>query len=150
MGKPAVVVVPGSFSRVSVYANFVARLHDDGYDRIEVVPLQSAGKRDPKPAATMEEDAEAIQAAVENVSDEGYDVLLMAHSYGGIPATQSIKGLTKKDRAAQGKPGGIIRVLYTTAIVPALGQDSTSVMGSNMPASIRLYVSSKACQKAKP
>ncbi|KIW02508.1 hypothetical protein, variant [Verruconis gallopava] len=136
--KPAIVLSPGSFSKVSLYAHFVYQLHQAGYDRIEVVRLPSLGKRDPLPAATMEDDANEIRKVIEQVSNDGFDVLLMAHSYGGIPATESVKGVTKKERAAQGKPGGVVRILYTTAVVPDLGGDLASVMGDGIPSSIRI------------
>jgi hypothetical protein len=139
--KPAIVIVPGSFARVSFYANFVSLLHEAGYDRIEVVKLPSLERRDPLPAATMEDDANAIRAVVETVSNEGFDILLLAHSYGGVPATESIKGISKKDRVAQGKSGGVVRILYTTAVVPELGGDLPSVMGDSIPSSIRVDVS---------
>ena len=139
--KPAVVIVPGSFGRDTFYAPFVSLLYADGFDCVEVVNLPSVGKKGSKPAASVADDAEAIQAVVESVAEEGWDILLVAHSYGGIPATESIKGMTKKDRAAQGKPGGIVRALYTTAIVPEVGGDLSSVMGTNVPTSIRIDVS---------
>jgi hypothetical protein len=139
--KPAIVISPGSFCRVSFYAGFISLLHEAGYDRIEVVKLPSLGRRDPLPAATMQDDADAIRAMVEEVSNEGFDILLMAHSYGGVPATESIKGVSKKDRIAQGKPGGVVRILYTTAVVPDLDGDLMSVMADGTPSSIKIDVS---------
>lgn len=145
--KTAVIIVPGSFGRASFYAGFVAQLWAAGFGCVEVVNLPSVGKRGTKPAATVADDAEAIQTVVESACEEGWDVLLVAHSYGGIPATESIRGLTKKDRAAQGKTGGIIRVLYTTAVVPEVGGDLPSVMTNNVPSSIKLDVSIHRCIK---
>jgi hypothetical protein len=139
--KPAIVLVPGSFAKTSLYAQFVWLLHEAGYDRVEVVRMPSLGKRDPLPAATMDDDADAVRSVVEQLANDGFDVLLMAHSYGGLPATESIRGVSKKTRAAQGKAGGVIRILYTTAVVPAVGGDLPSVMGDNIPASIQIDVS---------
>lgn len=55
-------------------------------------------------------------------------VMLVAHSYGGIPATESIKGLTKDERQEEGKPGGIVRVAYMTALLPAVGSSAADVL----------------------
>lgn len=42
------------------------------------------------------------------------------HSYGGIPGTESVKGLARKDLAAQGRKGGVISLIYQSAfLVPA-------------------------------
>ncbi|KAH7346198.1 hypothetical protein BKA65DRAFT_374991, partial [Rhexocercosporidium sp. MPI-PUGE-AT-0058] len=43
------------------------------------------------------------------------------HSYGGTPTSQNTKSLSKTERQAQEKPGGIVILAYTTAVVPALG-----------------------------
>jgi hypothetical protein len=139
--KPAIVIVPGSFAKVSFYAQFVWLLHEAGFDRIEVVKMPSLGKRDPLPAATMEDDADAVRNIVEQVANDGFDVLLIAHSYGGVPATESVRGVSKIERASQGKIGGVVRILYTTAVVPEVGGDLPSVMGNDIPTSIQVDVS---------
>lgn len=128
--KPAIVLAPGSFCKTSFYAQFVYLLHEAGYDRIEIVRMPSLGDRSPLPAATADDDADYIRQIITEVSNEGYDVLLLAHSYGGIPATLAVKGVTKKEREAQGLKGGVRRLLYTTAVVPDLDGDLGSVMSA--------------------
>lgn len=69
----------------------------------------------------MKDDAEFFKGIIESFADEGKDVLLFAHSYGGIAATEAAKGLGKAEREAQGKPGGIVRIVYLSALVVAEG-----------------------------
>jgi hypothetical protein len=96
--------------------------------------MPSLGDRSPLPAATVDDDADYIRQIITEVSNEGHDVILMAHSYGGIPATLAVKGVTKKEREAQGLKGGVRRLLYTTAVVPDLGGDIGSVMSAGTDA----------------
>lgn len=77
----------------------------------------------------MYDDAAFIAAEAEKLADEGKDVILVAHSYGGVPTTESVKGLSKQERQKQGKKGGIVRIAYVTSIVPAVGMAAMQVLG---------------------
>ena len=49
----------------------------------------------------------------------------------GTPGTQSLQGITKKERQQQGKPGGVVRIAYITAVVPRVGQSTGEIVGEN-------------------
>lgn len=69
----------------------------------------------------MYEDAAFIAKHATALADEGKDVLILTHSYGGVPGTESVKGLSKSERQKQGKKGGIVRLAYMTSLTPAVG-----------------------------
>ncbi|KAI1384589.1 alpha/beta-hydrolase [Hypoxylon trugodes] len=130
MPKPTIVLVTGSFAPPGFYDNILEIITQRGYE-IKALQLTTvAPKAGPRkgPAATMYDDAALIAKEIEALADEGKDVILLSHSYGGIPASQSTKGLTKKERQEQGKKGGVVRFLYKTALVPALGKSSTDLL----------------------
>jgi hypothetical protein len=56
----------------------------------------------------------------------------MGYSYAGVPMSQSVKGLGKEQRKAQGKPGGIVRLTYIACLVPAIGRPAGSLL-SGLP-----------------
>jgi len=118
--NPAIVIVPGSFSMVSLYDKVVTAIKAAGFDTVEVVDLASTGKKDPP--ATLQDDVNAIRAVVEGLADQGKDVILVPHSYGGVPTSQSIEQISKEHRAKAGKKGGVVHLLYITSIAPALGE----------------------------
>ena len=60
---------------------------------------------------------------------EGKDVILISHSYSGVPMTESSKGLGKKEREAKGLKGGIVRLGYMTALVRGLGMSALWTLG---------------------
>ncbi len=59
----------------------------------------------------------------------------MSHSYGGMPASECMAGLSVGERWAQGKPGGVIRLAYITAVVPKVGNalGETMIGGVQVP-----------------
>jgi pimeloyl-ACP methyl ester carboxylesterase len=140
--KPAIVIVPGSFSPASFYADVVDALGSYGYEVIVETLLSSA--RSPlrgEKAATMQEDADLFHDIVERLADQGKDVVLVTHSYGGIVGTECSKGLSKEERKALGKTGGISRFVYVTSVVPTPGNSLKDLMGDLLPPFLTVEVS---------
>jgi len=133
MSKPTIVFVPGSYVLLTFYERFFHGLTEAGYDIKGVHPpsvgTSSRQGRD-GPAPSMYEDARAIAQEVEKHADLGRDVILMGHSYGGVPMSQSTKGLGKQERKGQGKLGGIIQLAFITCLVPRMGGSAATLLSS--------------------
>ncbi|KAM0433864.1 hypothetical protein ACHAPT_003807 [Fusarium lateritium] len=129
MPRPSLLIVPGASGLPEFYDPFVEAATARGYEikalHIPSVGLVTGAREGPLP--TMYDDAEFIAKRVRELADRGNDVLLITHSYGGTPATESIRGLTKKARQEQGLKGGIIRIAYMTSLVPNVGESAGAV-----------------------
>jgi pimeloyl-ACP methyl ester carboxylesterase len=75
----------------------------------------------------MYEDVSFIQSYITKLLDANKDVIIITHSYGGTPGTQSIEWISKKERKMKGLKSGIIGLAYMTSIIPELGQPASSV-----------------------
>ncbi|KAI2775264.1 alpha/beta-hydrolase [Daldinia loculata] len=139
MSKPTILIVGGSFAPPEIYDNIVDAIAAKGYN-IKALHYPSVGLRAgprPEKLPTMYDDAAFVAKEVSKLADEGKDIVLVAHSYGGVPATESTKGLTKKERQSQGKRGGIVGLAYMTALVPPVGRSSQSLL-AEMPSENRV------------
>ncbi|KAI0451630.1 Alpha/beta hydrolase fold-1 [Xylaria acuta] len=130
MPKPYILLATGSFATASLYDDLVARVKAHGYD-MKALQLATAGLapgvgRD-TPAATMYDDAALIAKEVEALADAGREIVLIAHSYGGMPATESTKGLSAQERQKQGKKGGLVRLAYNTVLLINPGHSAAEV-----------------------
>ena len=68
--------------------------------------------------AASDDDWKATWAQLETlVEKEEKEVGILAHSYGGIPACMSVRGLERSARAKQGLRGGIVNVVFLAAFV---------------------------------
>ncbi|KAH8666972.1 Alpha/beta hydrolase fold-1 [Xylariales sp. PMI_506] len=137
MSKPSILIVPGSFAHPSLYDNLVEALAKHGYElralHIPSIGLEAGVGRD-IPPPSMYDDAAFIAQEVNKLADEGKDVVLIPHSYGGVPATESVdKSLTKEAREKDGKKGGLVRLAYMTCLVPAVGQTAKDVLDELPP-----------------
>lgn len=86
----------------------------------------------PGPVPTMQDDASFIAAFVSQLADAGEHIVLVSHSYGGTPSSESVAGLSASERAKNGKPGGIVRLAYITAVVPKQGNGLAETMTGGM------------------
>lgn len=126
--KPVLILVPGSFSLPAFYSTIIDATVAKGYE-IHALNLVTVGKK-PGALPTVADDAAHINKTVTKYADDGRDVVLICHSYGGVPTTESIKGVSKTEREKEGKKGGVVRVAYITALVPAVGSSGGALMAS--------------------
>lgn len=89
----------------------------------------------------MTDDADYIRSITTELAEEGKDIVLVMHSYGGVCGTESVKGVAKVERAQCRKNGGIIHLMYISSPVPSVGGSIATQMGDNMPDFITIYVS---------
>lgn len=127
MTKPTIIVIPGSFSTISGYAAVIAELEAHGY-AVHGIELETVGRRMGK-APDMYADTAKVAALVSKLADEGKDVVLVPHSYGGIVALEASKGLAKSVREKAGKTGGVARIVLVTAVAPLEGQTVKDLFG---------------------
>ncbi|KAL8754212.1 MAG: hypothetical protein Q9199_004500 [Rusavskia elegans] len=63
------------------------------------------------------------------IEKQGKDVVLYLHSYAGFPGSAAIKGLSKTERLAAGKRGGILGLVYQSAFIPKPGDTLLQMIG---------------------
>jgi hypothetical protein len=143
MSKPSILFIPGSYTLLSVFQPLFDAISKEGYEIIGIhLPTVGSSSRQGRdgPAPSMYDDAAVIAQEAENLADQGKDVILMGHSYAGVPMSQSVKSLGKEQRKAQSKPGGIVRLAYIACLVPAIGNSAESLL-SRFPSQKRPLVS---------
>jgi pimeloyl-ACP methyl ester carboxylesterase len=113
--RPTLVLVPGAWHRPSTYDLLRGELDILGY-ATRAVKLPTAG---PDPHGSLYDDAAAIREAVGSLSGP---VVVVAHSYGGIPA-------------AEGTPDGVQRLIHLSAYVPDVGESMYTLHGMPDPES---------------
>jgi hypothetical protein len=129
MAPASLVFVPGSFSEPELCNSILDPLRQRGYD-VHGIHLRSALPKEAKPSGppipTMYDDAKVIA----ELANEGKDVVIFAHSYGGTPASESLKGLSKASRQAEGKTGGVVRLAFITCLIGEVGQSAGELLAT--------------------
>ena len=130
---PTIVLVPAAFTPPEVYFGFVSAMQKHGLETV-VVSLPSVGFReDGRAPGTMSDDAAEIARVVTDLYDNQgrQELVLLTHSYGGIPASESMKFVSTKNR--NGKMG-IDRIIYLASIVLPVGVSNDEMRKRPPPA----------------
>jgi pimeloyl-ACP methyl ester carboxylesterase len=134
------VLIPGAWHTADGFGDVVKQLEGHGYEA-HALHLPTAGK---DLACTPREDAAFIQETTRALAEEGKDIILVMHSYGGLPGSDSAKGLLKRDRKAEGKQGGITHLVYIAAFLLAEGQSLAECLPKELPDWVHVEVRERA------
>ena len=116
MSEPSFVLVHGAWHGGWAWAPVAQRLQDAGRE-VHVVDLPSSGD-DPHALGGLAEDTAVVRAAVEVASAP---VVMVGHSYGGIPITQV------------GAVEGLAHLVYVAAFMLDVGESLFSALGGEAP-----------------
>ena len=90
----------------------------------------------------MYADAACIRGEIDRlVVGQGKDVVVVAHSYGGVVASEAVKEeLGKKARESKGERGGVVRLVYISGFVLDQGASLAGLFGGNFPPHFQMNV----------
>ena len=125
--KPHIVLVPGAWHTGACYDLIIPLLQDAGY-ATTALTLPSVGAE--PPVTSTDQDAAVVHSAVSDLVDVGQDIVVVMHSYGAVPGSDGVKGLSKKERAGQGLDeggpgGGVVALVYLCAWMMPEGKSIT-------------------------
>ncbi|MFI6095271.1 alpha/beta fold hydrolase [Lentzea sp. NPDC051213] len=115
--RPALLLVHGAWHGPWCWEPLKALLENDGW-RVGTVDLPSVAPAT-APRHGMYDDASAVRAAIEEI---GGPVVVVAHSYGGIPVTEGAAGLP-----------GVEHLVYVAAFQIDVGDSLLSTIGGTPP-----------------
>ncbi|KAF9776516.1 hypothetical protein IL306_005268 [Fusarium sp. DS 682] len=128
--RPALVIVPGNFSLPRFWSNIQQSVQDKGYP-VDVVALKSSREERVDPAPGLADDVKEASSVLSNHINQGNDVVLLMHSYGGMVGTEATRGLSRVEREKAGLKGGIVRLVFLAAIFAPPGKSTRGLYESN-------------------
>ena len=117
----------GAFHSPAHFSALRTALEGHGYE-VVAPQLPSVGASPNVP--DFSQDVATVRAVLSTlIDDQKKDVVLAAHSYGGVPGTEAAKGFAKSTRhhpssasTGSGGGGGIIALVYMTAYLSLVGE----------------------------
>jgi pimeloyl-ACP methyl ester carboxylesterase len=125
--KPTIAIIAGAWQNPDVYTSLRETFTSMGYPSVCLSP----------PSTTLPHGDTDLAADVAFVRDkvllpsinEGKDVVLLMHSFGGVYGGSAAKGLSKTEREKEGKKGGIVALVYMAAAAVPSGMTTLERMG---------------------
>ena len=114
--KPTILLIPGGWHPASSYSSIASRLSSLCYP---IVILQNPSLN--SSSRGLADDVSCVRSALQTLIDaEGKDVIVISHSYGGLPAIVGMTGYGKCNQSGSREKGGVVGTLFMAAsIVPA-------------------------------
>lgn len=126
--RPSIIIVPGSWQRVTALQTFVDFLEKEGYPA-EAIKLPSVGSTSAPPLPGLAEDIAAAQKGIIQSVEKAQEVILLCHSYGGLVGSNAAEGLDIHTRSKQGKAGGVKKIIFLSAFIIPSGKSLIDLMG---------------------
>ena len=135
MATHTIVCVPGAWHTAEIYSRVMESLQKHGYST-RGLDLPSVGATPPH--VSFDNDVLRIRQLLEQlILEDNKDVVLVSHSYSGMPVSESLEGLGKRERQAQGLRGGVTRLVFIMALVVPEGFQPTG-QGQGFPEWMRV------------
>lgn len=81
----------------------------------------------------MYDDADAVKSELQDLVEAGRDVIVVAHSYGGMPASQALTpDLTASARREECKTGGVVGLFGMATFFLPEGMTTVQAAGGPM------------------
>ncbi|KAB5583603.1 Alpha/beta hydrolase fold-1 [Coniochaeta sp. 2T2.1] len=126
---PLTIIIPGSFHQPAHYLPFVSLLRSYGYEVLcPQLPTSS-------PAPSHLDDKRRIFDLLLPYLDAGRQAVVVAHSYGDMPATEAVEGQSVEERRVRGLKGGVKAVVYLAG-VPVFKKGETKLLVNDNTAEV--------------
>lgn len=127
--KPTIVLVHGAWHLPNHYTMLKDKLTQRGFTVIQPRNA-SVGQVSDIKGKTHLDDVAAIHEAMESLLNDGKEIIVVCHSYGGIPGSAAVEGYQVHERRDKSLKGGIKHVVYVASFaLPAKGLSLKTAIG---------------------
>ncbi|KAI0144473.1 alpha/beta-hydrolase [Xylariaceae sp. FL1272] len=126
---PTILFICGAWHEPWCFDLVRQSLADRGFESAAPA-LPTVGTQDPN--LGLQDDAQAIRTTLVKLINEGKEVVLVPHSYGGIVASNAVEGLDIKSRVSKGLKGGVSMIVFLCAFTIPAGTTVKSSLGGNL------------------
>jgi len=120
--KPTIVLVHGAWHQPAHWEPLITSLSAHGYKTVAPA-LPSVTCAQTAPSKDIAADTDTIRKCIVAELHSGVDVIVVPHSYGGIPTTSALRGLDPASRAMRGHQTSVIAIAALTSFILPKGMN---------------------------
>ncbi|PYH49851.1 alpha/beta fold hydrolase [Aspergillus saccharolyticus JOP 1030-1] len=148
--RPVIVIVPGAFGTPQGFEKLFPDLSQAGYTT-HPGAYPSCNPSDPATVSAAQDIAFLRDNVLLPLLDqEGKDIVILAHSYGGVVGGGAARGLAKGTRSAEGKSTGVLGLIYVAGNITLEGESLFIAVGGAYPPFIKVDTPSQGLAVIEP
>ncbi|PYI13372.1 alpha/beta-hydrolase [Aspergillus violaceofuscus CBS 115571] len=128
MAKPTLIFAPGAWYPPTAFDPVIEKLPGYRCHTVAFPSIQQATA-----VQDLHSDINAVRSLVQQEADEGHDIIVVSHSWSGLPVNSALDGLGQAEREAAGRSGGVIKLVFLAAFLPEVGQSLLGAFGGQAP-----------------
>ncbi|KAJ5774105.1 hypothetical protein N7457_009001 [Penicillium paradoxum] len=128
MSKPTLIFAPGAWYPSTIFNPIIERLSDYTCHSVAFPSIEQASS-----VTDLQPDIEAVRSITQQEADAGHDIVIIAHSWAGLPVSSALDGLSKSEREAAGQKGGVVKLIFIAAFLPVIGEGLINAFGGTPP-----------------
>ncbi|KAJ5260998.1 hypothetical protein N7478_011593 [Penicillium angulare] len=133
---PVILIVPGAFGTPEGFDKLIPYLTKAGH-ATHPGPYPSCNPSDPAQESASQDIASVQSILLSLLNEHNKDVVIIAHSYGGVVAGGAAKGLAKETREALGQKTGVLGLIYVVGNITLDGESLFQAGGGSYPPFIK-------------
>lgn len=136
MSKPSLVFAAGAWYPQTIFDPIIEKLADYRSHSVAFPSVHEASS-----VTDLQPDIDAVRSLVQREADDGNDIVVIAHSWAGLPVSSALDGLSKTEREQAGNTGGVVKLVFIAAFLPSIGESLIGAFGGMPPPWYELDVS---------
>ncbi|KGO45705.1 hypothetical protein PEX1_105510 [Penicillium expansum] len=128
MSKPTLIFAAGAWYPPTIFDPIIKQLADYTCHSIAFPSIQQASS-----VVDLQPDIEAVRSITQQEADAGHDIVIIAHSWAGLPVSSALDGLSKSEREAADQKGGVVKLIFIAAFLPSIGEGLIGAFGGMAP-----------------
>ncbi|EHA55151.1 hypothetical protein MCOR27_005587 [Pyricularia oryzae] len=129
--KTAIILVHGAWHTPSHLEGLAEPLRKDFL--VDAPALDTSGPADVVRSKGLQDNVAAVLKMIQPHLDAGREVVVVAHSAGGVTVPEAVAGNTVQERRAKGLDGGVKAVIFIASLLVLPGGISLAEQAGRMP-----------------
>ena len=129
MANPTIVIVPGAMHCEAHYEPLTQDLENHGYKCV-TASLPSTQSIEAPPAGLADDTSAVRTAVLDELDKHKNDVVVLAHSYGGVPANNALEHLDTMSRSGNGHSTSVKGTAFMCSLPVPAGQTAGGFIAS--------------------
>ncbi|RAH50418.1 alpha/beta hydrolase [Aspergillus brunneoviolaceus CBS 621.78] len=126
--NPTLIFCPGAWYPPTAFEPLAAQFPDHTTHLVAFPSIQQATT-----VQDLQPDIDTLRDLVEQEANAGKEVVVISHSWSGLPVNSALDGLSTAERQAAGATGGVKKLIFISAFIPEVGESLIGAFGGVPP-----------------